>query len=181
MSLLEYLSIFRRRWVYLALGLVGGVLGGVLTAEGGGAGEPIAYQGTNTIIVDSTSPASGTVNLEQVGLLATVGPIPDRVAARLDDEGLPSEFSIESVPDSEQRAIDIVATAATAEAAEKAANYTAEEVIKDTATSSRTDYDASIKTAQSAVDEAKAGLADLDAQLAVATEGARPALEVQRQ
>src|SRR5688572_27443854 len=82
MTFLEYLSIVRRRWLYLAIGLVAGVVCGILTAPGGT--KPVAeFRGTHTLLVDANTQSGANLNLQQSALLATTGPVPHIVEEQL--------------------------------------------------------------------------------------------------
>ncbi len=91
MQTLEYLSILRRRWFYVALGLVVGVVAGFVTAPGVSRRRLELYQGTHTAageleqrVGPGPEPGADGADLEN-------GAVPQRVAALLDEQGQPAD------------------------------------------------------------------------------------------
>ena len=165
MQILEFLSILRRRWFYVALGLVVGLVAGFVTAPGVSA-EAESFQGTHALLVDSNSPSGQALNLEQTVLVVQSGAVPRRVAARLAEAGLAPYTKVNATADPDLRSLDITAYAPTADAAAAAANFFAEELNAELVGAQQSVADQAIAAATTQVTTLQAGLAQLDAQIA---------------
>ncbi|MEO7572232.1 MAG: CpsD/CapB family tyrosine-protein kinase [Acidimicrobiales bacterium] len=159
MNVYEYLSVLRRRWLYLAVGLLAGAVAGFLTAPGP-TDAPARFQGTHTLLVDANSTTGANLNLEQSALLASAGPVPMRVEQRLADEGLPSPSDVTAEADLDVRSLAITATSSTMEGAARAADLTAEEITAELVGADRSVYDEELGSLGDQIAEAEA---DLDA------------------
>ena len=170
MTYVDYLSVVRRRWLYLVVGLVAGALSGYLTAPGRSE-DQTRFEATHTLIVDSAAPSGPTTNLDQAALLASTGPVPDRVVARLHAEGLRAPETIVATPDTTLLSLSITAVASEAEAATAAADLTAEEVVAEFVAADVRAHDAEVAEANEDVDAAEEQRAELFAGLAALPEG----------
>jgi capsular exopolysaccharide synthesis family protein len=165
MTFLEYLSVLRRRWFYLAVGLVAGAVAGFLTAPGG-TNTPSLFQGTHTLLVDATTPSGQNLNLQQSALLADTGPVPVKVEEQLEDEGLPAPSNVTAEADVDLRSLTVTATASTKEAAARAADLTAEEINAELTRNETEIYENQVTAANEQVEQAEARLTSLDQQIA---------------
>lgn len=170
MTYVDYLSVVRRRWLYLVVGLVAGALSGYLTAPSGSE-DQARFQATHTLIVDSAAPSGPTTNLDQAALLVSTGPVPDRVVARLQAEGLRAPETIVATPDTTLLSLSITAVASEAEVATAAADLTAEEVVAEFVAADVRAHDAEVAEANEEVEAAEEQRAELFAGLAVLPEG----------
>jgi len=166
MQILEFLSILRRRWFYVALGLVVGLVAGFVTAPGVAA-ETESFQGTHALLVDANSPSGQALNLEQTVLVVKNGAVPQRVAARLAEAGLPLYTKVAAAADPDLRSLDITAYSTTAEGAATAANFFAEELNAELVGAQQSVVDQAVAAATTQVTALRDGLAQLDAQIAV--------------
>ena len=126
MTLIGFLRVMRRwRWVIVAGGVIGVVVGSVSAL-----GAPTAtttFEATNTLVLDSRAGnGSEIARLNQV--LVTLGPVPDRVAARL---GLdPRRVRSMVSADARNPGVMLITGRSTDRAqAEALANVTAQELI----------------------------------------------------
>jgi capsular exopolysaccharide synthesis family protein len=165
MTFLEYLSILRRRWYYLAIGVLAGAVGGFLTAPGT-ADAPDQFTATNTLLVDSSTPSGANLNLAQAALLADTGPVPLRVDARLADEGVPEPSDVSAEADLELRSLAVTATSSSKEAAARAADLTAEEINAELARVDREVYEQLVANVEEQITQSEERRASLVAQLA---------------
>jgi len=181
MTFLEYLSIVRRRWLYLAAGLLTGVVAGYLTAPGEG-GAPEQFTATHTLLVDANAESGAYLNLQQSALLADTGPVPVRVRNRLADEGLPKPTSVTAEADLDVRALEVRVTSVSQDGAARAADLTAEEINAELTRVNREAYDRQVTTAQKQIADAEAQLGLLDLKLAALApeDPSRDALQGQR-
>ena len=157
MQTLEYLSILRRRWVYVALGLIVGVVAGFVTAPGV-AQEVDLYQGTHQLLVNSNSPSAQALNLEQTVLIVTNGAVPQRVAAQLEEQGLPPATDVEATADPDLRSLDITARSTTAEGAAVAADLYAQELNAELMAADQAILDDALASAQRQIDSTQASI-----------------------
>ena len=164
MFFLEYLSILRRRWVYVALGLFAGLVAGYLTAPGSGA-EPASYQATHRLLVNLNSPSGQALNLPQTALIVQNGDVPERVSRQLAVEQLPDYEDVKAVGSEELRALDITAYASTPKAAERAANLFAEELNNELVGDDQAALDQSGAAAEEQVSTLETQLEQLEKQL----------------
>lgn len=165
MTFLEYLSVVRRRWFYLAVGLLAGAVGGYVTAPGPSE-APDQFTATHTLLVDASTASGANLNLPQSALLAGTGPVPVRVAERLAEEGLPAPSSVAGVADLEIRSVAVTAISSTKEAAARAADLTAEEINAELNRVDQEVYDQQLESLRRQVTDSQARLAALDGQLA---------------
>jgi capsular exopolysaccharide synthesis family protein len=176
MEPLEYIRILRRRWYFLAIGLVVGLLAGFATAPGNDSG-PTQYAGVHTLLVDPTSGSS--INLDQAALLVTTGDVPDRVAERFGGE-LPGSLSATPDPDVSSLAVRGVADdpSTAAQLADAAAEELQTALVADQVAQRQDQLD----TAQADVDSYQAQIDAVAAQLASLDDDdpARDALEAQQ-
>lgn len=180
MTFLEYLSVVRRRWIYLAIGLLAGAVGGFLTASGTDA--PAQYVATHTLLVDVNSPAGANLNLSQSALLATTGPVPVLVEEQLAAEGLPAPLNVASEADLDLRSLTVTVTSTNKQAAARGADLTAEAINDDLTSTEQALYEDQLSTATEQVEQVRAQLQLLDAQIAplAPEDPARIALQDQR-
>lgn len=166
MTFLEYLSVVRRRWLYVAVGLLSGLVAGYLTAPGTSS-DPIGYQGTHTLLVNATGSDVNGVNLEQSALLASTGPVPVRVAERLATEGLPMPIKVTGEADTELKSLQVTATSRTSEAAARTADLTAEEINTELTSVDREAYDEQLAPLQEQESRLTSQLGPINQQLFV--------------
>jgi capsular exopolysaccharide synthesis family protein len=165
MTFLEYLSVIRRRWLYLAIGLVAGVVCGVVTAPGGS--EPIAeYVGKHTLLVDVNTQSGANLNLQQSALLATTGPVPDVVREELAALGLPPPLSVVAEADVDLRSLTVSVTADNRESAARGADLTAEAINDELTATERAVYEDRVTATEEQLAQAEDQLASLDQQIA---------------
>jgi succinoglycan biosynthesis transport protein ExoP len=165
MTFFEYLSILRRRWLYLAVGLLAGAGIGFLTAPGGR--EPIEeYTATHTLLVDMTTPSGANLNLQQSALLADTGPVPILVEEQLAGLGLPPALTVKALADLDLRSLAVTATATNRKSAAKAADLTAEAIVDELTSAEQAVYDNQLSAANEQIDQVEDQLAGIDEQLA---------------
>ncbi len=181
MTFLEYLSVVRRRWIYLAVGLLAGAVGGFLTAPGW-SDTPEEFVATHTLLVDVNTQSGANLNLQQSALLATTGPVPDLVDEQLTALGLPPPLKVESEADLDLRALTITATSPNKETAERAADLTATAINDELTSTEQSLYDNQLGTAREQVTQVERQLETLDEQIAslVPDDPARVTLNEQR-
>jgi capsular exopolysaccharide synthesis family protein len=168
---LDYLAVFRRRWFYVAFATLVGALAGFLTAPGS-SDEPELFQGTHALLVDASSPGAESVNLRQIALMVTSGAVPEKVAERLEEAGLPPVEEVEADVTLDARALDVTAYSSTPEGAATAADLFAEELnaelmaagqaIQDRALADAQGRAASLFSQVERIDQQLAGLAEED-------------------
>lgn len=164
MTFFEYLSVLRRRWLYVAVGLVVGAVAGFITAPGNGT-TPVTYRGTHTLLIDRSTTPVIPLSLDQAALLASTGPVPARVRERLDLEGLPPPGGLSAAADSDVGSLRITASARSAIGASRAADITAEEINVELANLDLAVYNAKIDAARIWVAQAQATLDDTNTEL----------------
>ena len=181
MTFLEYLNVLRRRWLYLAVGLLAGAGIGFLTAPGGS--QPIdEYTATHTLLVDISTQSGANLNLQQSALLADTGPVPVLVEEQLAALGLPAPLTVSAEADLDIRSLAVTATATSREAAAKAADLTAEAIVDELTSTERGVYEDQLSAAHGQIDQAEAQLEGIDGQLAslAPEDPARVALQSER-
>jgi capsular exopolysaccharide synthesis family protein len=178
----DYLAVLRRRWIYVVIAPLVGAVAGFLTAPGAGAEEEVRYEATHQLLVDVSSSAGQTLNLQQAALVATGGAVPERVEARLEEAGLPALFGLEAVPDLDARSLDLTATAATAEGAARGADLAAEELNAELVSADQAVVDRNIEAAEERVASLQDEIESIDQQRLVVPpeDPARQALDDQR-
>ncbi len=126
MTLRESLHVLRRWWSVILAGVLIGVVVGWVSAPATAA-KTTAFQATHTLIFDPE--ARGGSQIYQTAVLATLGAVPDRVAARLgiDRRRVRSRVSAE-IP-ANLGVLLITGRSADRAQAEALANVTAEELI----------------------------------------------------
>jgi capsular exopolysaccharide synthesis family protein len=164
MTFLEYLSVIRRRWIYLLVGFLAGAIGGYLTAPGTNA--PAEYVATHTLLVDSGTQSGANLNLQQSALLATTGPVPVQVEGELAALGLPLPLDVESEADLDLRSLTITVTSTNKETAERAADLTAEAINGELTATEQVLYDDQLSAAKSQIEQVERQLESLDTQIA---------------
>jgi capsular exopolysaccharide synthesis family protein len=181
MTFLEYLSVIRRRWIYLAVGFLAGAVGGFLTAPGW-SDAPEQYVATHTLLVDANTQSGANLNLQQSALLATTGPVPVQVKDELAELGLTAAVSVDSEADVDLRALTISAASTDKETAEQAADLTAVAINDELTATDRALYDDQLSAAQTQVEQVEQQLSGLDAQIAglAPEDPARTPLQEQR-
>ena len=96
MTFLEYLSILRRRWIYLAVGLLAGAVGGFLTAPGRHRAARGVHRHPHAAGRRRARQSGANLNLQQSALLADTGPGPGAAwRSELADVGLPAPLNVE--------------------------------------------------------------------------------------
>ena len=165
MTFLEFLAILRRRWFYMAAGVLAGALGGYFTAPGS-SDAPDQFTATHTLLVDATTASGSNLNLPQSALLADTGPVPLRVREKLTEEGLRQPSSVRAEADLELRSLAITAISASKKAAARAADLTAAEINAELTRVDREGYDRQLGDLQRQVAEGEARLSLLDGRLA---------------
>jgi len=116
-----------RRWSFVVVaGVLFGLMVGWLSAPGA-ARKTTTFAASQTLILDPQ--ARGGSDLNRMALLATVGPVPDRVAARLGLDRQRVEAMVSAVPNSTVGILSITGRGTDRAQAEALANVTGEELI----------------------------------------------------
>ncbi len=165
----EFLSVLRRRWAFVVLGLVVGLLAGWITAPGAGT-RPVAYQAETTLLRSPTS-TGASINLEQAALLVTTGEVPDLAVVQLDDGTTRSQAvgAVSAKADQPTASLTVTATASTPERAEQLSGAFADALVASYAAVDEAAYEAElaraaddVETATKELDDAELTLVGLD-------------------
>jgi Mrp family chromosome partitioning ATPase len=171
----RYLRAVKRRWpILIAFAFVGALLGWVTTPDAQGAlvADKTFYQATNTLILDSGSPAGSesgsrdaSINLEQAAFLANKGEVSVRVAEKL---GLdPAQVSSNVIAQAlgGVSSIQVTAIGSTPDATVTLSDTTATELAQYLSDSATQSYQAQRDDVLKKLDEIKAQQADLQGQI----------------
>jgi Mrp family chromosome partitioning ATPase len=125
MTIRQFLAAIRRWWSLVAVGILVGAVVGWVSAPGTAAGRNV-FQATQTLFINA--PAGGS-QINRAAVLARLGAVPERVAARLgiDRRLVGSMVTAESRDN--QNALLITGWSTDRGQAEALANVTAEELI----------------------------------------------------
>lgn len=133
METIRYFRQLRRRWkLILAVTLVGLALGAIAANRVANRDdvdfvEVVYYDVKHTLIVNEANPSG--VNLPQAAFFATIGRVPESVAARIDDDPTELAASVQTLTNSSLRTIIISAVQDTPKRATEVTNAFAEELI----------------------------------------------------
>ena len=173
MDLLSYVRILRRRWrLLLATMLVGAALGTGTALVGSGDIDAEAgfYKATHVLYLDTfTSSGDRTAlgaNLQQDALLVTSGDVPQRVGAKLGENGQQLAEQVLTTPNSTTSTLDITAAATTARGSEEIASTFAEELLTSLEDKEQARYEEDRTRVLRRLDDLQAQIGTLDAQLA---------------
>lgn len=136
MSLTDFLSILRQRWLVIVLctAVAAGVVFAVTPAERDLAPRIGSYTATATLLVGTTgtSETSGYASLGRVALFITTGEVPQNAAAALGHEGDPAllsqQLTVETASDS--ASVTITTTSSDGDRAANVVNTFGNEAIK---------------------------------------------------
>ncbi len=167
---MEYVRIFRRRWLVVAFGVLVGAVAGYLTAPGVD-GDP-RYAAVHILLADGGAGGDagggrggggGGVNLEQAALLVTTGDVPVRAADRLDNPD--PDLEVTASANQETTSLTVTAVADDPADAVAAANIFAEELLDSLVSDGLRAYERQVAQAQATVAETTPVLDDLRTQL----------------
>jgi len=126
MGLADTLHGFRRWWFLVVAGVLIGVAVGWVSASGKSAGRS-AFEATSTLLVDPRVTDGSLIN--RAAVLATMGAVPDRVAARLGVDGTLVRSEVSAGTHDNEGEVLITARSPTRAGAEALANVTAQELV----------------------------------------------------
>lgn len=162
-ALRHYATVLRRRWRWVAAGVLLGMLGGLVSTFIGSGPASIGtfYKATNTIVESS----SGSSNLEQVAFLLQSAEVQSRISA---DQNIPSQYvqgllSARSRP--EVSAVEVTAIATDPDVAVNLADAGAKILIDATSAESKSEYERNRDDVLAKLDDLKAKRADLEGQI----------------
>jgi capsular exopolysaccharide synthesis family protein len=126
MRLLGSLQVLRRRWPVTAAGIVVGLVVGWVSAPGATT-VATTFEATHILLIDPSVNDGSLVN--RVALMATLGPVPGRVAARLHVDPRQVQSMVSAGTHDNEGEVLITGRSNDRAQAEALANVTAEELI----------------------------------------------------
>lgn len=162
-ALRHYVTVLRRRWRWVAAGVLLGMVGGLLSTFIGSKPASIGtfYKATNTIVASNAS----SLNFDQVAFLLQSSEVQNRISA---DQNIPTQYVQELLsarPKPEVSAIEVTAIATDPDVAVNLADAGARVLIESTSAESKEQYDAEVAAINAKLDDLRADRADLEAQI----------------
>ena len=162
-ALRHYVTVLRRRWRWVAAGVLIGMIGGLLSTFVGAKPASIGtyYKATNTIV----APNTGNLNFNQVAFLLQSSEVQNRISA---DQNIPTQYVqglLSARPKPEVSAIEVTAIATDPDVAVNLADAGARVLIDETSAGSKSEYEASVNSINAKLDELRARRLELEAQI----------------
>jgi len=162
-ALRHYATVLRRRWRWVAAGVLLGMVGGLLSTFIGAKPASIGtfYKATNTIVAANGS----SVNFEQVAFLLQSADVQNRISA---DQNIPTQYVqglLSAQPRSSVSAIDVTAIATDSEVAVNLADAGARVLIDATSAESKSQYKADRDAIDAKLLDLRAERADLESRI----------------
>jgi Mrp family chromosome partitioning ATPase len=162
-ALRHYVTVLRRRWRWVAAGVLLGMVGGLLSTFVGSKPASIGtfYKATNTIVTSDSS----NINFEQVAFLLQSSEVQNRISA---DQNIPTQYVqglLSARPKPEVSAIEVTAIATDADVAVNLADAGAKILIDSTSSESKAQYERELESINSKLSELRAERLDLEAQI----------------
>lgn len=167
----QYVGVLRRRWKWVAIGLVVGVLAGALSAfTVREVRDPTAYyKATNTLIVNGFANGTGAgtaPNLDQTAFLVRSADVTSGVATALDISVEKVNNQVSALARGDVLAIDVTAISTNPEEAVRLADTTAAVLNDYVADDQQTQFSARRDEVLRELDDLKTQRTDLEAQIA---------------
>lgn len=162
-ALRHYVTVLRRRWRWVAAGVLIGMVGGLLSTFIGSKPASIGtfYKATNTIVASNAA----SLNFDQVAFLLQSSEVQNRISA---DQNIPTQYVqglLSARPKPEVSAIEVTAIATDPDVAVNLADAGARVLIDATSAESKSQYESEVKTINAKLDELRAKRLDLEAQI----------------
>ncbi len=147
----HYVGVLRRRYYWIVLGLVVGLVGGfVSTLFVHVSHDPTSYyKATNTLLApttDTSTDSSSGINLQQAAFLLRSSAVTDEVAKKLGVSTDVVNNQLAASPRSDVQAVDVTAISTDPTEAVRMANVAASALNEYVLSESRTQYTQEIKT-----------------------------------
>jgi Mrp family chromosome partitioning ATPase/capsular polysaccharide biosynthesis protein len=176
----HYVGVLRRRYYWIVLGLVVGLVGGfVSTLFVHVSHDPISYyKATNTLLAPTSNTSAGDnssgINLQQAAFLLRSAAVTDEVAKKLDVSPNVVNNQLAASPRSDVQAVDVTAISTDPNKAVQMANVAATALNEYVLSESREQYTQETNDVKGKVESLQAQQSDLEASLTA--KGADPDL-----
>ena len=162
-ALRHYVTVLRRRWRWVAAGVLLGMVGGLLSTFVGSKPASIGsfYKATNTIVASNAA----SLNFDQVAFLLQSSEVQNRISA---DQNIPTQYVqglLSARPRPEVSAIEVTAIATDPDVAVNLADAGARVLIDATSAESKSQYENEVNAINAKLDELRANRSDLEAQI----------------
>ncbi len=176
----HYVGVLRRRYYWIVLGLVVGLVGGfVSTLFVHVSHDPVSYyKATNTLLAPTSNSSAGDnssqINLQQAAFLLRSAAVTNEVAKKLDVTADVVNNQLAASPRSDVQAVDVTAISTDPKKAVQMANVAATALNEYVLSETRTQYTQDVGTAKKKVDDLQSQQSALEASLT--EKGANPDL-----
>jgi len=162
-ALRHYATVLRRRWRWVAAGVLLGMVGGLLSTFIGSKPTSIGtyYKATNTIVAAD----SASINFDQVAFLLQSADVQNRVSA---DQNIPTQYVqglLSAQPKAGVSAIEVTAIATDPDVAVNLADAGARVLIDSTSAESKSEYEKNVETINTKLSDLKANRLDLESRI----------------
>ena len=178
-----YAAVLRRRWKWIAIGVVAGLIGGFLStlAQHQTTNPTQYYKATNTLTVTTSATGQDSPNLQQAAYLLNAAGVTSNIATTGGVDADVVRNQIVAVARPEVYAIEVTAISTDPAQAVKLADIAATSLATYWEKSQTADHDAKVQAAQAKVDADAAAQQDLDRQIGAEAKNSALLVKLQAQ